>query len=696
MPIILPKFDETSIENEHINWLTYYAGQMPKSLNYFKNDLAQFLQELNIEQFSILNYPKYWSGERLLETKIKPHQNINQPAAYQEIKNWLGKQKKAAVNDPTRVKEIEKFAQNYDKYFLILKRKALILSVKQRIEALDTNNLDGLESEPFFFQFKHAINQILSQSSLINMQTRHDCLQAHLHITLACKRAHELFSEKNLGREIDLIEVLAKRVVDSYYQNAKKMTFTDAIQKDAAALTSALGLFIGLIVFVLGVGSFFFPPLFFPALILGFIGLISYLASALAVIKMVEEGFKYQRPPKLSEVVALAIEIALIPLYFYAGEILSLIGRSFHWAASTIKLLTEVWDNVLSNILPDIFFVKDTYKEATEIGSQFTKSGQLKNTTATTWSLIRSMLSSNTDDQSNSVEIFERIDKAKKYLARHMGYRPTTTNLTRKALNETLLQQFKQTHPLRKSADLIEIKRVLDDFSQFETKLNEKTKGQCLVAVNEYRDEIAKANYYLYQLSQLCNQYLIKYFDNRQFHQLTDFTQAQIEQVTFIQQKAQELINLNHQDLTEFEANLMPTSFVRYERGFVYTNLDNLEKNNEDGKEKVLPLLISRHADILFWDEGFRGWRRSREAKAILKVFNDYKSLPADARRVDTLIELKEKCQIYLTKYGNKIDMQKKGRYQYVEKLFNLIAEEINVLQDNNLTMPILVAYKAR
>ncbi|WP_131782400.1 hypothetical protein [Legionella gresilensis] len=696
MPVILPKFDETSIQNEHRNWLTYYMGHIPTSLNYFKNDLAKFLHEFNAEQFSILNYPKYWSGERLLQTKIKSHIEINQPAAYQEIKNWLKKQKQNAVNDPIKIKEIEKLTQNYEKYFLVLKRKALILSVKQLMDELDTTDLNGLESEPFFFQFKHTINQILSQSSLLNMQTRHDCLQAHLHITLACKRAHELFAQKRLGEEIDAIEVLAKRVIDSYYQNAKKMTFTDAIQKDTASLTSALGLFIGLIVFALGVGSFFFPPLFFPALILGFIGLVSYLASAIAIIKIVEEGFKYRRPPKLSEVVALAIDIALIPLYFFAGEILSLIGRSFHWAASTIKLLTEVWDNVLSNILPDIFFVKDTFKDATEVGSQFTKSGQLKNTTATTWSLIRSMLSSNTDDQSNSVEIFERIDKAKKYLARHMGYRPSTTNITRKALNETLSQQFKQTHLLRKSADLIEIKRVLDDFSQFETKLNEKTKGQCLVAVNEYRDEIAKANYYLYQLTQLCNQYLIKNFDNRQFYQLTDFAQAQIEQVTFIQQKAQELINLNHQDLTEFEANLMPTSFVRYERGFVYTNLDNLEKNNEDGKEKVLPLLISRHADILFWEEGFRGLRRSKETKAIFKVFNDYKSLPADAKRVDTLIALKEKCQIYLTKYGNKIDMQKKGRYQYVEKLFNLIVEEINVLQSNNLTMPILVAYKAR
>ncbi|MGQ3889822.1 hypothetical protein ACQUW5_12425 [Legionella sp. CNM-1927-20] len=700
MPVILPKFDETSIQDEHKNWLIYYMSQMPTTLNYFKNELAKFLQELNDEQFSILSYPEFWSGERLLETRIKSE--VNQPAAYQEIKNWLKKQKQNSVNEPDKVKEIENFAQNYDRYFLLLKRKALILSVKQIMEDLDQDYLNGLEDEAIFLQFKTRINQILSQSSLLNMQTRYDCLQAHLQITLACRQAHELITKKNyrkLREEVDLIEVLAKRVIDSYYQTAKKMTLTDAIQKDVASLTSAIGLSIGLIGFALGIASFFFPPLVFPVFVLGLIGLISYLASVFTAIKIAEESFKYRRSPKVSEFIELIIEVMLSPFYFFAGEVFSLIGRGLNWAASTIKLVTEVWDNAISNILPDIFFAGGIFKEVTEVGSVYTKSGQLKNTTATSWSLIRSTLTANMHGQSNSVEVFEKIDNAKKYLTRQMGYRPTSSSLSRNALYEILaeqLEQFRQKPSLRASTDINAIEELIDDFLQFQTKINEKTKGKQLISVNQYKEEIAQANHYLYNTAQLCENYLSKHFDSRSSSQLIHFEQTQIEQIILIQEKTRELINLNSKDLDEFHANLTSKSLVRYKRGFVYTSLEGLQENNKNAKERDLPLVLSHHADILFWEQGFRGLRRSQETKEIFKIFNKYKALPADAKRTETLIELKEKCNIYLAKYGNKTDKPKKGHYQYVEKLSNLIDEEIKALHDNHLSMPILVAYKAR
>ncbi|WP_419419205.1 hypothetical protein ACNVED_11760 [Legionella sp. D16C41] len=777
MPIILQKINETSIQRNHRAWFDYYLPQLPANLGDFKDKFTTFLQTLNDEQFSILNYPEFWSGERLFQTKIQISLANNVPAAFQEINKWIDAQKKRYSNEPDKLAALENLIKNYRKYFTILKRKVLIASIKDLVASLnfpaDIGD-ESLNSEELAFQ--KSINQLLSDSSLLSMQTRYDCLQSHLKLTIVCQQTRDRLikqaesdlswfwnyfnkvrniltqivwptkiliqqdksaagfsnlacedeekagdllpeslklvkkeKEENLAKrreflikeaeKIKIIEVLAKRLVDDYYRDAKKVTFSDAVQKDVATIASTFSIIIGLTAAVLGIAAFFFPPLAIPALILGSIGFISYLATILSTIKIAEEGLIYKRPPKLSELLWLALDIVLFPLNFVSGQLFSLIGKGFNWSSSIIKILTDVWDNVLSNILPDIFSAKETFKDTATIGTRYTKTGELRNTKATSFSLLRSMLVTTNEQGNDNIELFEKVANTKKYLAGQLGYRPIETieerENTERRLKDLATSQIESYLNLNKIAA---IKQRIDSYITFRTILSAKIEGNQLIDISQYTKEITQTNYYLYSISKLCEDYLIKNFDRQFLSKSNKPKQIEIDRILEIHQLTRKLIQLNYQDLKSFQTELaLPKTLQRHQRGFVYTSLEPVAGDEAGQKNKTLPIFLSHHADILFWAQGFRGLRTSAEAKAIIETFEEYKLLSPDAKtRFAKLKNLEKKCQTYLSNYGSEESKQKKGRYQYVQKLYDLVIEEIKILERPNLNHPILVGYKAR
>lgn len=384
-----------SIQKEHESWVKKNA---PQYVNFDK---------IKNPQYSILNYPDLWSGARLFETKIEKI-GINNPAS-EEIAELIQKAQKNYKADPLKTEEIKRFEKKYTKYLSLLKERCLLLAITQ---TLNTINIPKKKNEAIHLKdIKVDFQKALNFSALLNMQTRQDCLKAHRQITMLSYALRNKADESQ-QRNIKQLEVLSKRLLDGHYESAKKLRLFEAIANDLSTVTSFIGLAVGILAAILVIASLFFPPLLPIAGILGSIGFISYTASAISVIKMANEAINYGRGPSPTDVKWMIFDIVFAPLYIVGGQIFSGITHALKNVKplqNLMKTTGNIWNNIVSNVFPDIFYVKETSSEMLLVGSVYTTAGKLKNTlSATSWKKMRSALTEHDEDILNKINLVKK------------------------------------------------------------------------------------------------------------------------------------------------------------------------------------------------------------------------------------------------------------------------------------------------
>ncbi|KTC89249.1 MULTISPECIES: hypothetical protein [Legionella] len=372
------------IQEEHASWVKKHA---PSFINH---------EQIKGIQYGILNYPKLWSGTRFFETNIDVNideESKNKNNAFEEINKLIKDAKKSHSNQK---KEIEEFEKQYKRFFNTLKERCLLKAITKTLESIDGPDLDKV---------KENFRKTLNYSSLLNMQTRFDCLQAHRDVTLLCYALRDQ-ANPNAQKQIKQLEVLSKRLIDIHYVNAKKMNLLDAIAKDVTTVTSFIGLATGVTAAILALLSFAFPPLALPAVILGFISFVSYTSTIISTIKMAHEAAEYGRGPNPSDVKWLVTDILLAPLNLVGGLIFAKFADLFHseHVQAIINTVGFVWNNVLSNFVPDAIEAKEVTIDLLEVGSSYTPKGQLKQTkSATSWKKMGSALALHDQEASDKI-----------------------------------------------------------------------------------------------------------------------------------------------------------------------------------------------------------------------------------------------------------------------------------------------------
>lgn len=379
----------SSIQKEHSSWINKHA---PSTINH---------EKIEGMQYDILYHPELWSGTRFFETNIDVNtdkKSKNKNNAFDEIFKLIRAAKKNYSNEKSEIKEIEEFEKKYKKFFNILKERCLLQAIHKTLESIDGPDLEVIKKE-----FRETLNY----SSLLNMQTRVDCLQAHRRVTLLCYTFRAQAKENpKASEQIKQLEVLSKRLVDIHYVNAKKLSLIDAIAKDVTTVTSSIGLITGIIAAILALLSFAFPPLAIAAGILGFISFVSYTSTIISIIKMIHEAGEYGRGPNPSDVKWLITDILLAPLNIVGGLIFAKFADLFH--SEHVRMIVDtvgfVWNSILSNFVPDAIETKELAVGLLEVGSSCTSEGQLKSTrTATSWKKMASALALHDQEASDKI-----------------------------------------------------------------------------------------------------------------------------------------------------------------------------------------------------------------------------------------------------------------------------------------------------
>lgn len=653
-----------TIQDEHEKWVN-------------DNIPPDFLP-LNIanKQYSVLDYPDLWSGARLFETKIE-QRGIKNPAN-EEIDELINKAKKNNKNDSAKTEKINEFEKKYGKYLALLKERCLLMAITQTLAQI--NNQNTPEDTAVFETIKKEFQKTLNASTLLNLQTRHDCLKAHKQITTL---SYELRNKADADQQEKIIqlEVLSKRLLDSHYEKAKKSTLRESLANDLSTITSFIGLTVGVPAAILAVIGIFVPPLLPIAGILGTIGFISYTASAISAIKMANEAIKYGRGPCPSDVKWMVFDIVLAPLYIVGGQIFSALSHAFKSLKpvhSFVKATGNIWNNIVSNVFPDIFFVKETSSELLNVGSIHTATGKLKNSsTATSWNKIGSALLERNEASFDTIKnTKQEISLMNQGKARPMPSPQQKENLQQlKDLGEA---DIATGLPLR------DIKTALQAYFEFEKSIDHTQKYP---TKEQYYRESYKKNFILANIELACDK-------------LNEANPSSEQQLWGNKIKA--LANQIHHDLINeyntYTNTIEPSTTALYGRDFAYTKIDK----NAQYKGNSLDVIKSLHAHILSWDDGFRGIITSKQAQNIKDAVEAYKTLNPDASvktRAQHLLTIQEKCIAYLNDKSN----QQKGRYSFVKKLESNIEKELdNILsfaipnEEENDTVSVLVGFKAR
>ncbi|KTD53779.1 hypothetical protein Lsan_4189 [Legionella santicrucis] len=386
-----------TIQNEHESWIKKNA---PLYLDFTK---------ITNQQYSILNYPELWSGARLFETKIEK-KGKDSPAS-EHVAELIKKAQKEYKNDPLKIKEINDFEKKYTKYLALLKERCLLRAIAQTLYEISRSKK---QEEQLLEEIKKDFQKILNISALLNIQTRQDCLKAHKQITMLAY-ALKSKADEDQQKKITQLEVLSKRLLDCHYEGAKKLTIHEAIANDLSTITSFIGLGVGVPAAIFAIIGIFVPPLLPIAGILGTIGFISYTASAISAAKMANEAISYGRGPSPSDVKWMVFDIVLAPFYIVGGQIFSGLThtlKNLKPLHTLVKTTGNIWNNIVSNVFPDIFFVKDIGSEMISVGSVYTATGELKNTlSATSWKKMRSALAA------HDHEILDKINRAKEEIS---------------------------------------------------------------------------------------------------------------------------------------------------------------------------------------------------------------------------------------------------------------------------------------
>ncbi|CDZ78435.1 hypothetical protein BN59_02745 [Legionella massiliensis] len=656
-----------AIQAEHKSWVSENA---PSTLDRSK---------ITENQYSILDYPELWSGARLFETKIEKAGKGS--PANEQIEELIKKAKKENKKDPEKLKEIDAFEKKYTKYLNSLKERCLLQTIKQILDEELAAPKDP-KAKDEFMRIQKDFNETLNTSSLLNMQTRQDCLVAHRKITeLSYSLKNKVGEDQH--EKVELLSVLSKRLLDVHYEGAKKMTMTEAISGDLASTTSFIGLATGIpaaILAIIGIAVPVLAPVLLPISgILGSISFISYTATAVSAVKMANEAIKYGRGPSPGDVKWMVIDIVLSPLYIFGGQIFAGIAnlvRPLKHGFFVANLIGNLWNNAGSNVFPDIIDTAEVGKDMLSVGSIHTAKGMLKNTqSATSWNKMRGALAAHHDDA------HEKVSQVKEEISRLNKSKPRPSlskeqNGDYQELKELAIQIADK--PLMK-----EIELALADYFKLQDNLDHEK----FVTPEKYEREIYSLDQALDKVERACEQFNKAHKDGP-LHELS----KKIHDLTT-------KMDVHHIDnYIEFNNSISQNSVTALNgRDFAYTIV------NKDGKaNSSLAVTKSFHAHILLWKNGFIGTGTSKEAQNIIDAVGDYEQLKPDERadkRVDTLLQIQHHCNRYLTVYeGDK----SKGRYNYVDNLARNVQKELAVLLDfvssaekAEQAIPVLVGFKA-
>lgn len=655
-----------TIQTEHETWV--------------KKNAPSFLDFIKIvnQQYSILNFPELWSGARLFETKIEK-KGKDSPASV-EITEVIKTAQKKYKDDPLKIKEINDFEKKYTKYLALLKERCLLHAIAQTL--YEINRSKKQKEAQLLEEIKQDFQKTLNISALLNMQTRQDCLKAHKQITMLAYALRNK-ADDNEQEKIIQLEVLSKRLLDCHYEGTKKSTLREALANDLSTITSFIGLGVGIPAAILAIAGIFFPPLLPIAGILGTIGFISYTASAISVVKMANEAISYGRGPSPSDVKWMIFDIVLAPFYIVGGQIFSGLShalKNLKPLRNIVKATGDIWNNIVSNVFPDIFFVKDISSEMISVGSVYTAAGELKNTlSATSWKKMRSAFSAHDHD------FLDKINHAKEKIAllNKSKARPIPTPQQKKS-QETLKEFVKSD--IAAQPQMQEIKAALEKYIKLEESIDYTIK---YLLPEQYEREIYKKDLALEAIELACDKC------NK-----SNPSNEQLQWSNQIKQLANQ-IDLDLMNEYTIYNNLISESSTTALNGrdFAYTKI-NID--NKPGEEPIT-VIKSFHAHILLWDSGFIGITTSKEAQKIKDAIEVYKNLPPDtsmAKRLESLCTIQDHCNTYLTIYKND---HSKGRYKFVEHLATNIEKELNNLcvfitankEDSNDATPVLIGFKA-
>lgn len=368
---------------EHRLWLM-------KRVNALPADLQARLKKTSDAELSILQHPNLWSGARFPQTTVAPFEvdgtaaNKNK-AKSSPISEYISDSLESAIaNSRQDLKQLAAFKQlqkDYDRFKAVLIEKSLLLAVNESLAFVNLDDRDLSDLKEFF-----------TSNYALKLQTRTDSLNIHASVRQKCNRIR---NRNNLTPEqsasLRQSEVLAKRLVDLYLDRTKKKTNTEQAVDSVSTATSAIALATGIPAAIFGIGGIFFPPLLVPAGILGLISFISYTSTAISAGKMAYESITFGRSPPTKELILTAIDIAIAPLAIFGGSLVSSIKGAVSHAKKLVDVIGGLWNNVGSNIFPDIFFTQEVVKDMYSFTSP--QKEMLKHTvTATTWKNIQSRL----------------------------------------------------------------------------------------------------------------------------------------------------------------------------------------------------------------------------------------------------------------------------------------------------------------
>ncbi len=263
------------IVQEHQTWLAD-TNNVPDCLQELKTlDSTSTKSGKNIS-FSVLKYPKQWSGARMLETSIVVETSTD-ISCYPLILNHLERKKSLNKNDTKQIAALDAFKKNYQKFYNALKERCLLLAIQQTAAKLMPAANDLSEREQRLLSYFNDL-------SPINLLTRDDCLKQHCEIVLICNALKQSGQFKDES-QLQQLEVLSKRWTDIHYEKVKKSTSLELGLNGISTVSSTLGLITGIAAASLGMAGLFFPPLLAPAAILGAISMVSYVLLVYPLIK---------------------------------------------------------------------------------------------------------------------------------------------------------------------------------------------------------------------------------------------------------------------------------------------------------------------------------------------------------------------------------------------------------------------------
>lgn len=363
----LENLDE-AIQIEHREWL--------RNARLEENFGIKLRTSVKNERYSLLKFPKLWSGNRVGETSIESDPNVI-PIDFLGV---ISRQKQKYRSDwrDEEVLRLEKLEDDYKKFLEHLKERFLAQAIKITLNSLPESEAK-IDLKKFY---KNA------ERSPVNLQTQDQCVAEHAKITLAIQKARKSILLENRGddalQQLEQLEILSKRRVDIHYENPTKKTTADVVTSGISATSSTLGMVTALGAAALWIGGFIFPPLWIGAAILGAISFVSYVSTAISVGKVVRNGIN-GRPPSRSEVKDLAIEAALAPLNVF-GKIFRGVRhfvKSSRVVESVLRKIKDVGTNFLSNIT-DAPWVKDNIEGAKDAVSDAKEHRTSKNDTTMT------------------------------------------------------------------------------------------------------------------------------------------------------------------------------------------------------------------------------------------------------------------------------------------------------------------------